>query len=131
MSLTQPSQERNGEARWIEYFRRRRIAELRELITPEAVEEFRADPHGARGRSKALAHALNFMRMQPIEGRVFAYAEVPFQRYRLGSMRAERGVAPEIDEGETFATEEEAIFAVFLRRLEMLGLAPEKGPGER
>lgn len=127
MSVTQPSEERNGGAQWIEYFTARRIAQLREMVTPEILEEFRADPHGARGRSQALAQILNFMRMQPIEDRVFAYAEVPFQRYHLGSMHAERGVPPEIDESVTYATENEAIYGVFVRRLEELGLAPEKG----
>jgi hypothetical protein len=127
VSVTQPSEERNGSAQWIEYFTRRRIAQLRELITPEVLEEFRTDPHGARGRSQALAQTLNFIRMQPIEDRVFAYAEVPFERYKLGSMHAERGVPPAIDESATFATEDEAIYAVFVRRLELLGLAPEKG----
>jgi hypothetical protein len=124
MSITSPSEEHNGAEQWIEYWRRRRGAQLRELVTPEIIEEFRLDPHGARGRSKALAQVLNFLRMQPIEDRVFAYAEVPFERYRLGSMHAERGVPPAIDEGATYATEDEAIYAVFVRRLEMLGLAP-------
>ncbi len=127
MSVTQPSEERNGVTDWIDYFTRRRTAELRELVTPEIFEEFRLDPHGARGRSQALAQVLNFIRMQPIEDRVFAYAEVPFQRYKLGSMHAERGVPPEIDESRTFATEDEAIYAVFVRRLEMLGITPEEG----
>jgi branched-chain amino acid transport system permease protein len=127
MSITNPADEHNGAEQWMEYWRRRREAQLREMVTPEILEEFRADPHGARGRSQALAQVLNFMRMQPIEDRVFAYAEVPFERYRLGSMHAERGVPPEIDESETFPTENEAIFGVFVRRLEQLGIAPEKG----
>jgi branched-chain amino acid transport system permease protein len=127
MSITSPAEEHNGAEQWMTYWRRRREAQLREMVTPEVLEEFRADPHGARGRSKALAQILNYMRMQPIEDRVFAYAEVPFERYRLGSMHAERGVPPEIDAGETFATEDEAIYGVFVRRLENLGLAPEKG----
>lgn len=127
MSITQPSEERNGVAEWLDYFTRRRVGELREMVTPAVLAEFRADPHGARGRSKALAQTLNFLRMQPIEDRVFAYAEVPFGRYRLGSMHAERGLPPEIDESRVFATEEEAIYAVFVRRLELLGLAPEEG----
>jgi hypothetical protein len=127
VSITQPSEQHNGVTDWIDYFTRRRVAELRELVTPEVLAEFRADPHGARGRSAALAQTLNFIRMQPIEDRVFAYAEVPFERYKLGSMHAERGVPPEIDDSRTFATEEEAIYAVFTRRLELLGLLPEKG----
>ena len=102
-------------------------AHLRELVTPETLAEFRADPHGARGRSQALAQVLNFIRMQPIEDRVFAYAEVPFRRYKLGSMHAERGVPPEIDASATYATEDEPIYAVFVRRLELLGIAPEAG----
>jgi hypothetical protein len=127
MSITQPSEEHNGGEQWMEYFRRRRIAQLAEMVTPAVLEEFRADPHGAKGRTKALAYLLNFMRMQPLEDRVFAYAEVPFEAYRLGSMHAERGVAPEIDTSETYASEDEAIYAVFVRRLELLGIAPEKG----
>lgn len=127
MSITSPADEHNGAEQWMEYWRRRREAQLREMVMPEILEEFRADPHGARGRTKALAQILNFIRMQPIEDRVFAYAEVPFERYRLGSMHAERGVPPEIDESTTFATEGEAIYAVFVRRLELLGIAPEEG----
>jgi hypothetical protein len=124
MSITSPADEHNGAEQWMEHWRRRREAQLRELVTPEVLEEFRLDPHGARGRTTALAQILNFLRMQPIEDRVFAYAEVPFERYKLGSMHAERGVPPEIDEGATFATEDEAIYAVFVRRLELLGIAP-------
>jgi hypothetical protein len=127
MSITSPTEEHNGAEQWMTYWRRRRGAQLREMVTPEILEEFRADPHGARGRSQALAEILNFMRMQPIEDRVFAYAEVPFQRYRLGSMHAERGVPPELDAEPTFATEDEAIYGVFVRRLKDLGLAPEEG----
>jgi hypothetical protein len=129
MSITSPSDEHNGVAEWMEYWRGRREARLRELVTPAVVAEFRGDPHGAEGRSLALREALNYLRMQPIEDRVFVYAEVPFERYRLGLLRDGRGAPPEIDQATEYATENEAIAAVFERRLAMIGIEFE-GAGE-
>jgi hypothetical protein len=129
MSITSPTDEHNGGAQWMEYWRRRREARLREFVTPEVVAEFRADPHGAAGRSLPLREALNYLRMQPIEERVFVYAEVPFERYRLGVLRAGRGAPPEIDYGTEYATEGEAIAAVFERRLAKVGVDVD-GAGE-
>jgi branched-chain amino acid transport system permease protein len=127
MSVTQPDQEMNGAPDWTAYFMKRRIEQLRKMYTPEIVEEYKTDPHGARGRSKELSQILNFLRMQPLEDRIFAYAEVPFEIYRLATMHAERGVAPEVDMTVSFPNENEAIHEVFVRRLKNLGIAPEKG----
>jgi hypothetical protein len=127
MSVTQPDQEMNGAPEWISYFMQRRTEQLREMYSPAVIEEYNADPHGARGRSKELSQILNFMRMQPLEDRVFAYAEVPFEVYRLATMHAERGAAPDVDMSVSFPNENEAIREVFARRLKSLGIAPEKG----
>jgi len=111
----------------MEFFSQRRLEQLKPWITPELLAEYRADPNGAHGRSKELGQVLNFLRSRPLENKVFAYAEVPFERYRLGMLHAERGVAPDIDMTATYPTEDEALYAVFVRRLEMLGLLSEKG----
>lgn len=129
MSITSPADEHNGGAQWMGYWRSRREARLRELVTPEVVAEFRRDPHGGEGRSLPLREALNYLRMQPIEERVFVYAEVPFERYRLGTLHARRGAPPEIDYETEYATENEAIAAVFERRLATIGIGAD-GAGE-
>lgn len=109
-------------------FNERRKRELRRLATPEVVAEFRRDVEGRTPRSLALRHLLNFMRMTPIEGRVFAYAAAPFSEYYVGRLRGARGASPEIDESTRYSTEADAVFAAFMRRLaDIRGTSPENG----
>jgi hypothetical protein len=106
---------------WAAMFHERRDREICDLATPEVVEELRNDVEGKAGRSLALRQVLNYLRMTPIEGRSFAYAAEPFAKYHVGVLRGGRGESPTIDESATYATENDAIFAVFITRLRAMG----------
>ena len=121
MPLTSPAGCRNHEADWLDLFHRRRGAEIAALATPEVLEELRADVHGHCSRSLALRHLLNYLRMTPVEGRTFVYAAENFRTYKIGTLRQQRGVPPEIDNTQSWPTEDEAIFAAVVTRLRTLG----------
>jgi hypothetical protein len=57
----------------------------------------------------------------PVDGKSFAYVQAPYQAYKLGLMRA-RGNAPSLEDPRTFASEREAVHAVFMQRLVQMGL---------
>ncbi len=122
MPLTEPAELRDHADDWMAFFNEHRREELRAVVTPEIVEEFRLDPHGARGRSLVLRQTLNYLRMQPIEGRVFAYAAEPFRTYHLAVLKEVRGAPPTIMTDVAYPTEEEAIAAAFVKRLELVGI---------
>ena len=91
---------------------RRRIVEL---ITDELIEEHRAKPLGQR--SDALERVLNYFRRQPQPGKYVIVATDPWREYRIGVLSGVRGQTAEILDDESFATEEEAMHGVFLRRV--------------
>jgi hypothetical protein len=66
---------------------------------------------------------LNHMHGLPIDGKTFVFAAVPYKEYRIGILHS-RGVAPTILRDRAFSTENEAVHAVFLQRLNSLGLFP-------
>jgi hypothetical protein len=121
MPLTTPTGCRDHEQDWSVTFHRRRGAEINALATAEVIEEFRRDTDGASRRSLDLRQVLNYVRMTPIEGRHFAYAAASFHRYHVGVLSQVRGAAPVIDESVSYASESEAVFAVFVMRLRQLG----------
>lgn len=106
----------------MDHFRRRRIAELAPLVTDTVLAELARDPKGIRyDHSDALTQILNFIRNEtPMPGRAFVYVEAPHSAYRVARMQG-RGAAPRLD-GPLFATEAEAVTAVILERLQVLGL---------
>ncbi len=87
------------------------------------MDEHAQDPRGGESpHSFDLQDVLNYVHNMPTDGKSFAYAEVPYQRYRLGIMSV-RGAAPRFPPDErAFASEREAVHAVFLERLHALGL---------
>jgi branched-chain amino acid transport system permease protein len=91
---------------------RRRIADL---ITDELIEEHRARPLGQH--SDALERVLNYFRRQPQPGKYVIVATDPWREYRIGVLSGVRGQTAEILDDETFATEEEAMHGVFVRRV--------------
>lgn len=121
MPLTSPTTCRDHESDWLDFFHRRRGAEVSTLATGQVLEEFRGDVRGATRRSLALRHVLNYMRMTPVEGRTFVYASHRFHRYQLGTLHQQRGMPPELDASCSWATEEEAIYAAVVTRLRTLG----------
>ena len=104
------------------FFADARREALKPMITPALLAEHAEDPRGDRSQhSTALQEVLNYLHGLPTDGKSFAYAEVPYARYRLGILRG-RGKAPDLSDPRVFATEQEAVHAVFVQRLTMLGL---------
>jgi len=125
MPLSDPHRYRDKTADRMAWFMRTRQRELRPLITPELIAEHMRDPSGATTHhSTQLQEVLNLLRSAPTTGKPFAYIEVPYKRYRIGRMRG-RGHAPDIARGPVYDNERAAIHAVFLARLDWLGLLPK------
>ena len=88
---------------------------IRALITDELIEEHRRKPLGQH--SDALERVLNYFRRQPQPGKYIVVATKPWEEYRIGVLSGVRGTPASILDDETFATEEEAMHGVFLRRV--------------
>lgn len=124
MPLSDPTRYRDKTLDWSSWFGATRRAALARLITPELIAEHARDPAGqTRRHSTALQEVLNHLRAAPTVGKPFAYIELPYRRYRIGRMGG-RGVDPKIEARPIYAEERAAIHAVFLARLEWLGLLP-------
>ena len=129
MPLRDPGGYRDKSADWLDFFARQRQRELSIAITPELIQEHREDPRGGESRhSPALQDVLNHVHNQPTDGKTFVYVAVPYQKYYLGIMRA-RGTAPTIMRDREFSSEQEAIHALFVHRLESLGLLTDAREG--
>lgn len=122
MPLRNPSDYRDKTADWLALFAHKRREALRPLVTPALLREHEEDPRGAiTPHSFALQDVLNYVHNMPTDGKSFVYAEVPGERYRVGVMQA-RGSAPRFADERVYASEGEAVHAVFLARLRALGL---------
>ena len=130
MTLKDPRAYRSREFIWMDKFRRRRVAELSPHVTEALLAELSDDPKGSRGdHSDELSQVINFVRNEaPMAGRAFVYVEEPNRSYRLARMRG-RGKAPDLD-GPSFASEAEAVAAVIIERLEVLGLLTRAEAGQ-
>jgi branched-chain amino acid transport system permease protein len=91
---------------------RERIAAL---VTDELVEEHRAKPLGQH--SDRLERVLAYFRRQPQAGKYIIVATRPWEEYRIGVLSGVRGQPATILDDETFASEEEAMHGIFLRRV--------------
>jgi len=130
MPLRDPNDYRDKTADWLALFAEKRRRALAPLVTPALLREHEEDPRGGdTPHGFALQDVLNYLHGMPIDGKSFAYAEVPYRRYRLGLMRA-RGNAPSFPDERVFDSERAAVHAVFLERLRTLGLM-SGGEGER
>ncbi|MEV0973322.1 hypothetical protein [Microtetraspora glauca] len=122
MPLRNPTDYADKSADWMSAFTALRIPELRELTTPEVLEEHRRDPRGIHAdHSDALQQLLNFARGLPIDAKIFVRMVKPFEEYRLGTMAA-RGVAATDIDGHVYRTEAEAAHAAFVLRLTNQGV---------
>jgi hypothetical protein len=129
MPIRDPGKYRDKTADWSEFFYRVRQQELTPLVTDALIAEHRDDPRGISKRhSYALQDVLNHMHGVPIDGKTFVFAVVPYQEYRIGILHS-RGVEPTILQERAFSTEDEAVHAVFLQRLESLGIWRVRGNG--
>lgn len=127
MPIRNPNDYRDKTADWLALFAEKRRAALAPLVTPALLREHEEDPRGGdTPHGFALQDVLNHVHNMPTDGKSFAYAEVPYQRYRLGVMHA-RGAAPTFPDDRVFTSEREAVHAVFLDRLKTLGLMDGEG----
>lgn len=120
--LTDPTRLRDRAEDHRAFWLARREAELRELVTPELIEEHRLDPVGERAHHSAeLQQVLNYVRSRPMRGKAFVYTERAFESYRIGVL-AGRNEPVRFDDDRRFASQSDAAHAIFLMRLADLGV---------
>jgi hypothetical protein len=95
---------------------------VRALIDDELIAEHGRAPRGPH--SDRLARVLRYFRSQPIPGKLIVIEEIPWRRYGIGVLTGVPGRAatPLVDAYETY---DEALHAIFLRRVEELNAAPD------
>ncbi|MCZ8130401.1 MAG: hypothetical protein O9284_03780 [Steroidobacteraceae bacterium] len=120
--LSHPSQIRDRSGAWMTHWREQRIRDLRPLVTPGLLAEHSRNPVGAHERHSAeLTLVLNFVRSLCAADKEFIYAIEPFATYAIGRA-AGRGSRPDLSDPERFLRREDAMHAIFLRRLRRFGL---------
>ncbi len=85
------------------------------LLTDDVIAEHSVSPAGPH--SDALQRVLRYLRRAPVRGKYVIVAVRPWQEYRLGRLTGVRGEAPVVLDEGPYATEQEAMHAVFLRRV--------------
>jgi hypothetical protein len=98
-----------------ELFERRLRPQIRALVTPELVAEHEARPGGPH--SDSLQRVMNYLRRQPMPGKYVIVAVRPWEEYRIGVLSGVRGQTARVLDDERFASEEEAMHGIFLRRI--------------
>lgn len=96
-------------------FERRATERTLALLRDEVIAEHAANPAGPH--SDALQRVLRYMRRAPIVGKLVIVAVRPWEEYRLAALTGVPGEAPKVLDDGPYATEEEAMHAVFLRRV--------------
>jgi hypothetical protein len=91
---------------------------IRALVTPELITEHAAKPLGQH--SDSLERVLNYFRRQPQAGKYIIVATKPWEEYRIGVLSGVRGEPATILDGPSFASEDEALHGIFLRRIDDL-----------
>ena len=87
-------------------FERRLRPKIRALLTDELIAEHAAAPLGPHSD-----------RRQPQPGKYILVAVKPWQEYRIGLLSGQRGQVVRILGDEAFASEEEGLHGIFLRRV--------------
>jgi hypothetical protein len=90
---------------------------VRALIDDSLIDEHRRAPRGSH--SDRLARVLRYFRSQPIAGKLIAIEEIPWRRYRIGVLTGVPGQAATLLD-DSYATYDEALHAIFLRRVDEL-----------
>ena len=127
--ISQPDSHRDRADDFYSFFDRKRRMEIGAIVIghPEIVEEHRANPLGHRGpQSPALQRVQNYLRSQPVLGKYCICTSEPWLEYRIAVV-VERGAPPVVLDEPVFATEEEAMHGVFLKRLADLAAAESRG----
>jgi branched-chain amino acid transport system permease protein len=88
---------------------------LKELISPEIIEEHRRQPLGQH--SEALERVLLYFRRTKMEDKYALHAAGPTGPYKIIAFSGVRGVSPRLVDDREFPTLNEAYHAVFMRRV--------------
>ncbi|WP_051581262.1 hypothetical protein [Pseudonocardia acaciae] len=91
------------------------------LVTDEVIAEHAANPSGPHGDN--LQRVLRYLRRAPVEGKYVIVAVRPWAEYRIAALTGVRGEPPRVLDDGPYATEADAMHAVFLRRVRELGVA--------
>lgn len=130
MPVTAPAECRDHATDWVEYFYRRRGAEIAAMIDDDLIAEHERNPMQAQGHHSATLHlVLNYFRNAPIIGKEFVYAVEPYEQYKVGIVTGRGQPAAMLDQ-TTYASEDEAVHAVFLARVDKLRAALQANRGE-
>lgn len=90
---------------------------VRALVDAELIEEHRRAPRGPH--SDRLARVLRYLRSRPIAGKEIVLEVEPWREYRIGLLSGVPGRAA-VPLDAAYATYDEALHAIFLRRVERL-----------
>jgi hypothetical protein len=88
------------------------------LLSEEIIAEHAANPAGPH--SDALQRVLRYLRRAPVQGKYLIVAVRPWAEYRIAALTGVRGQAPTVLGDGPYATEAEAMHAVFLKRVDAL-----------
>ena len=88
---------------------------LKDLITPEAIEEHRRQPLGQH--SEGLERVLLYFRRAKLEDKYALHRAGPQGPYKIIAFSGVRGVSPRLVDDREFGTLDEAYHAVFMRRV--------------
>ncbi|GAA1854850.1 hypothetical protein [Brevibacterium marinum] len=130
MPYTSPEQLRDHNDDWLDYYYLRRGRDILNMIDEELIDEHRKNPEQSETYHSAKLHeVLNYFRALPVLGKTFAYAEVPYQRYRLGVVTERGKEARWVDDG-VYASEQEAVHGILKYRIEELRQRLEAANGK-
>jgi branched-chain amino acid transport system permease protein len=99
----------------IRRFDARLRAELKALITDDLIREHRTT-FGKR-RSDALERVLTYFRSAAVTDKYAILAVKPSAEYRIVALSGRRGVPPRAVDDQVFASEQDALHGVFLKRV--------------
>ena len=99
-------------------FDKRLRLHLRTLVTPALIEEHRASPLGQH--SDDLERVLNHFRRSSLEGKYMLFELEPNRAYKIVAMTGREGGMPEDVDGRVYSDKNEAVHAIFLRRVDAL-----------
>ena len=103
---------------YLERFDQQLRAQLRTLITPALIEEYRTSPLGQH--SGDLERVLNYFRRAPFDGKYVVFEQEANRKYKIVATTAEEGGLPEDVDGTIYTDKNEALHAVFLKRVDAL-----------
>ena len=93
-------------------------AQLKPLVTPELIEEHRQKPIGQH--SDSLERVLNYFRRAPAEGKYALFELEPNRKYKVIVTTGWRDELPADADGKIYTDKNEALHAIFLKRVEEL-----------